>query len=146
MILAQVTGADTVVDVASRHSWEAAAVAMVLVAMLVGIGYMMRVFWQINQRLADRVTTLESTIESRLIAVVESTSTALTANTQMMEKVSVSVDKLETAVEHSMHTQQAMLTRMESSPCLLTSSLSEETKRRLAEARRVMESGIIKGD
>ena len=135
MIPAQVTGADTVVDVASRHSWEAAAVAMVLVAMLVGIGYMMRLFWTINQRLAERVTKLEDTIEGRLITVIESTTAALVDNTQMMERAASSIDKLESAVERSLHTQETMLIRMETSPCLMEKSLSEETQRRLAQAR-----------
>ena len=134
MILAQ-AGAETVIDAAAKHSWEAAAVALILAVMLGGIAWMLRVFWQINQRLAERVTTLENTIESRLIAVVESTSNALTANTQMMDKVSSSIDKLESAVERSMHTQETMLIRMETSPCLMEKSLSEETQRRLAQAR-----------
>jgi len=143
MILAQ-AGAETVIDAAAKHSWEAAAVALILAVMLGGIAWMLRVFWQINQRLAERVTTLENTIESRLIAVVESTSNALTANTQMMDKVSSSIDKLESAVERSMHTQETMLIRMETSPCLMEKSLSEETQRRLAQARAAAKV-MIKG-
>ena len=123
------------IDAALRHSWEAGAVAAILVVLLVGIGYLMRALWNINQRLAERVTNLENQFIEKLMGIVEDTTKAVVANTQMLERTAHAIDKLESAVEISLRTQQGIMARMETSPCLMAVALSEETKGKLTAAR-----------
>ena len=134
-MIAQVEGGAQVIDAAIRHSWEAGAVAAILVVMAVGIGYLMRAMWNVNQRLAERVSNLENQFINKLMAIVENTTEATVANTQMLERTAQAIDKLESAVEISLRTQQGIMARMETSPCLMAVALSEETKERLSVAR-----------
>ena len=133
--MAQVDGGSEVIDAAIRHSWEAGAVAVVLLVMLAGMGYLMRALWIINQRLAERVTNLETQFTDKLVVIVTDTTKAVTANTEMLGQTSRAIDKLEQAVEQSLITQRTIMARMESQPCLMATSLSKETKDRLLAAR-----------
>ena len=143
-MLAQVEGGADVIDAAVRHSWEAGAVAVMLVVMLAAIGYLMRALWNINQRLAERVTNLETQLTDKLLGIVEETTKAVAANTQMMERTASAIDKLEAAVEHSLQTQQGILARVETSPCLMGEALSEETQNKLAAAREAAQAHEVK--
>ena len=134
-MIAQVEGGAEVINAALRHSWEAGAVAAILVVLLVGIGYLMRALWNINQRLAERVSNLESQFIDKLMGIVEGTTKAVVANTQMLDRTAQAIDKLESAVEVSLRTQQGIMSRIETSPCLMAVALSEETKERLSVAR-----------
>jgi hypothetical protein len=136
MLLAQIEGGGNVIDAASKHSWEAGAVALILIAMASGLWYLLRGMWTINQRLADRVTHLENMFSEKMVRIVESTTDAISGNTRMMEKTAAAIDKLEAAVERSLETQNVIMTRMETSPCLMASVMSDETTRRLEEARK----------
>jgi hypothetical protein len=140
-MLAQIDGSP-MIDAAAKHSWEAAAVAIVLLVMLGSMGWLMRALWTINQRLAERVTNLEGQLADRLVAIVEQTSVAITANTQMLERTATAIDKLEKAVEHSLRTQDTLMARMEAAPCLMEAALSEETRDRLATARETARKRI----
>lgn len=134
-IVGQIEGGAEVIDAATRHSWEAGAVAVILLVMLGGIGWLMRALWNVNTRLAERVTKLETILSDRLIAIVEDTTKAVSANTQMMERTANAIDRLEAAVEASLHTQDVILARIETSPCLMSTALSKETQDRLTQAR-----------
>ena len=134
-MIAQVQGGAEVIDAAVRHSWEAGAVAVMLIVMLVGIGYLMRAMWNVNQRLAERVTNLESQLTEKLMSIVQETTTAVVANTEMLSRTASAIAKLELAVEQSLNTQQLIMTRIEASPCLMVAALSQETKDRLVAAR-----------
>jgi hypothetical protein len=147
-MLAQIEGGAEVVKTAISHSWEAGAVAVILLACLGSIGYLMRALWLINQRLADRVTHLEEEFANKLLMMVEVTTRSVEANTTMLDRATRAMDKLEEAVERLMLTQQAMLARLEASPCVMVGVLSDETKRKLQEAREAAErrvQGVAKG-
>ncbi len=131
------------IDAAIKHSWEAGAVAVMLIVMLVGIGYLMRALWNVNQRLADRVTNLENQLTTKLMEIVEGTTQAVVANTQMLERTAQAINSLESAVEQSLRTQQGIMARIEASPCLMSVALSKETQDRLAAAREAAVKGII---
>lgn len=130
-MIAQVEGGAEMVDAAIRHSWEAGAVAVILIVLLAGIGYLMRAVWSINQRLADRVTNLETQLTDKLMGIVEETTRAVAANTIMLERTATAIGKLEAAVELSLHTQQGIMARIDASPCLMVKLLSKESKDRL---------------
>ena len=135
-LLGQIDSGGEVVDKAISHSWEAGAVALILLVMVWTIGWMLKAVWRVNQRLAERVTTLESQFTDRLLVIVDNTSTAIAANTAMLERTSGAIGSLEQAVEKSLHTQEAILNRIESSPCLMEREFSQETRDRLARARQ----------
>ena len=134
-MVAQVQGGSEVIDAAIRHSWEAGAVAIMLIVMLAGIGYLMRALWNINQRLAERVTNLETQFIDRLMGIVADTTKAVVANTAMLERTAQAISKLELAVEQSLHTQQSIVARIETSPCLMAAAFSNETKEKLLRAQ-----------
>jgi hypothetical protein len=67
--------------------------------------------------------------------MLEITTRTVEANTTMLDRATQAMDKLEEAVERQMLTQQAMLARLEASPCVMQSALSDETKRKLQDAR-----------
>ena len=97
----------------------------------------MRAMWQVNQRLAERVTNLETQFIDKLMETVENTTKIVAANTVVMERTAMAIDKLEAAVEASLRTQQGIIARVEASPCLMSTVLSEESKGRIAAAKRV---------
>ena len=134
-MIAQVQGGADVIDAATRNSWEAGAVAVVLLVSLGGVGYLMRALWTVNQQLAERVTNLENQLTEKLMEIVEDTTKAVVANTQMLERTAVAIDSLERAVEQSLRTQQTIMGRIETSPCMMSEVFSEETKGRLLAAR-----------
>lgn len=146
MLLAQVPGADEVIESAADHGWEAVGLAIVLVTTIGCIGWMIRSLWALNERLATRVTNLETTIETKLIVIVERSVASLQANTTMMERAASAIEKLEDAVEHSLHTQELIVAKMETSPCLMASALSDETKQRLHAAQQAAVERAKKGD
>lgn len=132
---AQVPGANELVTTAASHGWEAAAIAVVLLTMIASVGWLMKSLWAINQRLADRVTNLESKIEDRLMGLVEATTAVVTSNTEMLRRTARAIEKLELAVERSQNAQATILARIETSPCLITEAFSPETVQRIQQAR-----------
>lgn len=126
-MLAQIPGTDRLVSDAAAHSWEAAAVAVILLVLLGTIGWLIRVLWVINQRLSVRVDKLELSIEEKLIKIVENTTATIAANTEVMNRAANAIDKLEVAVEQSQQSQVAILARIEASPCLMRAVFSKET-------------------
>ena len=132
-MLAQVPGTDTLIDTAASHGWEAAAIAVVLITLLTGLGVLMRALWSVNARLANRVTNLETTIEGKLFGLVERSITAFTAHADVMDHSINVISSLEVTVNKSLEAQQKIITRLENSPCLATVLFSKETQQIIAD-------------
>ena len=111
-MFAQIPGTDAVIKQAAEHSWEATAIAIVLLVLLTTVGWLIRVLWVINQRLAARVDKLELSVEDKLIKIVESTTSIIASNTEVMSRAAIAIEKLEVAVEQSQHAQVAILARI----------------------------------
>jgi len=135
----QIPGADKAIESAATHGYEAIVVVIVLLTLLGAVGWLMRALWSINQRLADRVTSLEGKIEDRLMTIVENTSAQLASNNVVMEKTIGAINNLEKAVEESVRDQRRIMLRIENSPCVAAAIFSEETKARLKTASELEE-------
>ena len=143
----------------SGHGWEAVAIAIFFIVLIATVWLMNKVAISREDaatrsalaredRLAARVTTLETSMENNLIKLVKETTEAVSRNSDAWKQTSEVMTEVKAALITNTRETTRVLSKLESSACCLSSMglLSPETERRIEETKRAAAELIAKSE
>lgn len=102
MPTAQIEGAAEAISEASRHSYEAVIVALVVLAAMVALSWLVKT-WMVEsegreKRMGDRITRLEDIIQQTLTTLVKESTEAIRLTSQSTSELRMVVKELHDAL------------------------------------------------
>jgi hypothetical protein len=116
IFLAQLPGADTAIAEAASHGWEAVFLVVVILAILISFGYVLKRILDAGEnretRMSERITALESEIRQELFTQIKTNSDTMNRMIVAADRISIAADKM---LEWSSRLDRDLAVR----PCLM---------------------------
>ena len=125
---------------AATHGYEAVVLVVLILAMATTLGLFYKAAIARENRLAERVTSLETSLEENLVVLVKDTTAALTQNSDTLKETNVVLQEVKRCVVDSHRDTARLLARVESSVCCLSSlgMISDETQNNIDHVKNTL--------